>query len=89
MLTYCEGMSILQELERAVLTSDLPEHGLKAGDTGMMVHIYADHKGYEVEFVTLSGELIALVSVYPAQIRPTLVMRLPARAGWNWHDPGT
>jgi hypothetical protein len=35
----------------------------------MILHIYADHKGYEVEFVTLSGELIALVSVYPAQIR--------------------
>ena len=61
---------MFQELERVALTSDLPEHSLKVGDIGMVVHIYADHKGYEVEFVTLSGELIALVSVYPAQIRP-------------------
>ena len=60
----------MHELERVALTEDLPEHGLKVGDIGMIVHIYADHKGYEVEFVTLSGDLIALVSVYPAQIRP-------------------
>jgi len=60
---------MIQELERVALTDDLPEYGLKAGDIGMVAHIYGDHKGYEVEFVTLNGELIALVSVYPAQIR--------------------
>ncbi len=59
----------MQELERVALTEDLAEHGLKMGDIGMIVHIYGDHKGYEVEFVTLSGELVALVSVYPSQIR--------------------
>lgn len=59
----------MKELELVVLTENLPEHGLKIGDIGMILHIYADHKGYEVEFVTLHGELIALVSVYPAQIR--------------------
>ena len=61
---------MFQELERVALNDDLPEHGLKAGDIGMIVHIYGDHKGYEVEVVTLSGELVALVSVYPSQIRP-------------------
>ena len=59
----------MKELERVALTEDLPEHRLKIGDIGMILHIYADHKGYEVEFITLSGELIALVSVYPSQIR--------------------
>lgn len=61
---------MLQELERVALTEDLPAHGLKAGDIGMVLHIYHEHKGYEVEFVTLNGELIALISVYPSQIRP-------------------
>lgn len=60
---------MMQELERVALTQDIPEHGLKIGDVGMIVHIYSDHKGYEVEFVTLNGELVALVSLYPAQIR--------------------
>lgn len=59
----------MQELERVALTQDLPEHGLKIGDIGMIVHIYGEHRGYEVEFVTLNGELVALVSVYPDQIR--------------------
>jgi hypothetical protein len=59
----------MKELERVALTEDFPEHGLKTGDIGMILHIFGDHKGYEVEFVTLSGELIALVSVYPSQIR--------------------
>ena len=59
----------MQELELVALTQDLPEHELKIGDIGMILHIYSDHNGYEVEFVTLSGELIAIVSVYPAQIR--------------------
>ena len=34
----------------------------------MISHIYADQKGYEVEFVTLNDKLIALVSVYPYHI---------------------
>jgi hypothetical protein len=59
----------MQELERVALTEDLPEHGLKVGDIGMVVHIYGAHKGYVVEFVTLSGALVALVSLYPSQIR--------------------
>jgi hypothetical protein len=60
---------MIEELERVALTNDLPEHGLKPGDIGMVVHIYGEHKGYEVEFVIVNGELIALVSVYPSQIR--------------------
>jgi hypothetical protein len=60
----------MQELDRVALTEDLAEHQLKTGDIGMIVHVYDSRKGYEVEFVTLSGELIALVSVYPPQIRP-------------------
>lgn len=60
---------MVQELERVALTDDLPELRLKAGDIGMVVHVYGEHKGYEVEFVTVNGELVALVSVYPSQIR--------------------
>lgn len=56
-------------MERVALTEDMSEHGLKAGDIGMILHIYGNHQGYEVEFVSLNGDLIALVSVYPNQIR--------------------
>ncbi len=61
---------MINELERVVLTADLPEYGLERGDLGTVVLVHANGKGYEVEFVTLEGETIAVVSVYASQVRP-------------------
>jgi len=61
---------MIKELDQVVLTNDLPEHGLKAGDIGTVVLEHIAKKGYEVEFVALDGETLAVVSVFPAQIRP-------------------
>jgi hypothetical protein len=61
---------MIEELDSIVLTTDLEEHGLKAGDLGTVVLIHGDHDGYEVEFITLDGETVAVVSVYPPQVRP-------------------
>ena len=33
---------MIAELERVALAEDLPEHGLKAGDVGMVAHVYAN-----------------------------------------------
>ena len=33
-------MSPIAEHQRVVLTVDLPEHNLKVGDVGVVVHIY-------------------------------------------------
>lgn len=60
---------MLRELDSAVLTTDLPEYGLSAGDVGTVVLVHGD-KGYEVEFVTLDGETVAVVSVRAEQLRP-------------------
>jgi hypothetical protein len=57
------------ELDTIVLTTDLIEHGLKAGDLGTVVLVHK-HGGYEVEFMTLDGETIAVVSLSPEQVRP-------------------
>jgi hypothetical protein len=46
----------------------LPEHGLSAGDIGTVVLLHGD-KGYEVEFVTLEGETLAVISLRPDQLR--------------------
>jgi hypothetical protein len=58
-----------QELQRVVLTTDLPEHGLAQGDVGTVVDVYAGGEGYEVEFVTLTGETIGVVTVTADQVR--------------------
>jgi hypothetical protein len=61
---------MIQELDSVVLTTDLPEYGLEQGDIGTVVLVHGDGKGYEVEFVTLDGETVAVVSLFPSQIRP-------------------
>jgi Domain of unknown function (DUF4926) len=60
---------MMKELDRAVLTTDLPEYGLHAGDVGTIVLVHGD-EGYEVEFVTLEGETLAVVSLAADQLRP-------------------
>lgn len=61
---------MFNELDRIVLNTDLPEYGLERGDIGTVVLVHSDQKGYEVEFVTLAGETVAVVSLFPAQVRP-------------------
>jgi hypothetical protein len=61
---------VIRELDRVILTDSLPEHHLVAGDIGTVVLIHGDHDGYEVEFVTLNGETVAVTSVRADQVRP-------------------
>lgn len=58
---------MIRELDRIVRT---PEHGLKAGDIGTAVLVHDQHQGYEVEFVSLDGETVAVVSLATEQVRP-------------------
>ena len=60
---------MLLEHERIVLTADIPEEGLKAGDVGTIVHIYPKHAAYEVEFFSLDGDTIAVATVEREQAR--------------------
>jgi hypothetical protein len=60
----------LKLLERAVLTEDLPDEGLRAGDPG--VHYSArgeTPEGYELEFLSARGDTIAVVSVPSSAVR--------------------
>lgn len=61
---------MMNELEVAILTVDLPEHHLKAGDVGTIVHVYASGGAYEVEFLTLDGKTFDVVTVEAGQVRP-------------------
>ncbi len=60
---------MIKELETVVLTNDIPEHGLMAGDIGAVVLVHGSGRSYEVEFVTLSGDTVAVVTVKPEQVR--------------------
>lgn len=60
---------MFKELDQVVLTVDLPEHGLVRGDIGTVVLLHGA-EGYEVEFVALDGETIAITSLSASQVRP-------------------
>ncbi|MCS6938248.1 MAG: DUF4926 domain-containing protein [Roseiflexus sp.] len=62
-------LPMIEELANVALTVDLPEHGLQAGDIGAVVMVHQEGKGYTVEFLTLGGKTIAVVTVTAGQIR--------------------
>ena len=61
---------MIQEHDCIVLTQDIPDEGLQAGDVGTVVHIHRDGAAYEVEFVTLTGQTVAVATVLFSQLRP-------------------
>ena len=61
---------MIKEHDCIVLTESLDEEGLQAGDLGTVVHIHKGGAGYEVEFMTLIGETVAVTTLLPRQLRP-------------------
>ena len=52
---------MIKEHDCVVLTTELLDEGLQAGREGA---------AYEVEFITLTGQTVAVATVLPSQLRP-------------------
>jgi len=61
---------MIKEHDCVVLTQDFLEEGLQVGDVGTVVHIHQGGAGYEVEFVTLTGQTVAVATLQASQFRP-------------------
>lgn len=61
---------MIREHDRVILAADLPGEGLHRGDIGTVVHVYTGEQAYEVEFVTLLGDTVCVVTLSPSQLRP-------------------
>jgi hypothetical protein len=61
---------MIRELDQIVLTAALPDLGLEAGDIGTVVLVHENGAGFEVEFVTLTGETLAVTTLTNDQVRP-------------------
>lgn len=59
-----------KELDDVILACDLPEHDLSAGDIGTVVLVHRGGAGYEVEFTSLDGDTLAVVTLMADQVRP-------------------
>jgi len=61
--------------EDIILLKDIPEEGLEAGDVGVVVACHdvpGLESGYSIEFFSMSGETVAVVTL------PASVLRRPA-----------
>lgn len=61
---------MINEHDRVALNRDVAEHGLTRGDVGTVVHIYPGAKAFEVEFITLTGQTIGVVTLEAKDVRP-------------------
>ena len=61
---------MIGELESVVLEVDMPQKGLLRGDIGVVALVHDQGAGYEVEFSTLDGETMAVITLLADQIRP-------------------
>ena len=60
----------IREHDLVVLTADIPAEGLELGDVGTVVLVHRADAGFEVEFATLAGETLAVVTVPANSVRP-------------------
>jgi len=65
---------MIRELDIVVLQQELPSEGLEVGDVGTVVLVHDAGKAFEVEFTTLTGRTVSVVTL-PAdairQVQPT------------------
>jgi hypothetical protein len=67
--------------KEAVLTQDIPEHQLRAGDIGTVVERHrapGQPDGYSLEFFDMSGRTIAVVTVPEGMLRGPVAGEVPA-----------
>lgn len=60
----------MNEFDLVVLQEEVAGGRLKTGDVGTILTVYNDGQAFEVEFVTLTGEAIAVETLLAHQIRP-------------------
>ncbi|WP_247237752.1 DUF4926 domain-containing protein [Telluribacter sp. SYSU D00476] len=60
---------MIKEFERIILTEDIPGTELRKGDVGVVVEIYNEGEGYEVEFFALNGDTVAVETLESRQVR--------------------
>ncbi len=68
---------MIREHDQIVLTEDLPEFALEAGDVGVVVHVHRNGEAYEVEFLTLTGDTTALSTLRAQQVRAVRNREIP------------
>lgn len=68
---------MIAEHDQVVLTKDLPDHDIEAGDIATVVAVHAGGQGYTLEVMTVQGDTLAIVTVQAADIRQAATREVP------------
>ena len=60
---------MMREHDAVVLTRDVPEHALRVGDVGAVVHVHASGRAFEVEFLAGDGRTLAVLTLEAGDVR--------------------
>jgi hypothetical protein len=61
---------MIREHDTVVLARDLPALALERGDVGVVVHVYEDGAGVEVEFISGAGTTVGVETLERSDVRP-------------------
>ena len=65
------------ELDTVILLKDRPHEGLVKGDVGSVAFIHEGGKAFEVEFTTLAGDSLGILTLAEDEIRPVSARDVP------------
>ena len=68
---------MIQELDTVILVKDYPDQGLVKGDTGAVIMVHDGGKAFEVEFVTLAGDTLGVLTLTADEVRPISARDVP------------
>ena len=61
---------MIHELDTVIMVKDYTDQGLVKGDMGAVVMVHGDGKAFEVEFVTLAGDTLGVLTLTADKVRP-------------------
>ena len=65
------------ELDTVILLKNRPLEGLVKGDVGSVVFIHGGGKAFEIEFTTLAGGPLVVLTLAEDEIRPVSARDMP------------
>ena len=68
---------MIQQLDIVVLVKDHPDEGLVKCDVGSVVFIHEGGKAFEVEFITMAGDPLGVLTLAADEIRPVSARDVP------------
>jgi len=68
---------MIKKLDTAILAKDFIDHGLVKGDMGAVVMVHGDGKAFEVEFVTLAGDTLGVLTLTVDEVRAISARDVP------------